>query len=251
MTIGIIIQARMGSKRLPDKMVLPLYKNKGMLEIIIERIKKENFNIPVIVATSDNDSDDKIEEIVTNNNISIYRGSENNVLSRFVGAAEFYRLNKIIRICADNLFVDMNGLRTMISGFDESDVDYWCYCKKNFTPTIKTHYGFWGEGVSTKSLKKINNICIAECHKEHVTSYIYENPSEFKILFNVINQELEKESQIRLTIDTPIDFAISKYIYSNYFVYEKNKNIFNLVRFIKKDESLLNRMKIEIKNNTK
>jgi spore coat polysaccharide biosynthesis protein SpsF len=251
MNIGIIIQARTGSTRLPEKMLLPFYNKKGILENLLLRIREHLFNVPVLVATTTNKNDDTIEQIAKNNGISVYRGSEDDVLDRFIKAAEFLKIEKIIRICADNPFLDINALKIQIADFLEQDVDYWYYAKRDNTPTIKTHYGFWTEGVTLTTLKKIDSLTKEKLFHEHVTNYIYTYPDCFKLHAQLIPIEIEKETNIRLTIDTKEDFELAKSIYS---LLIKNQTEFNpelIVSFIKSNKDWLILMENEINKNIK
>ena len=108
--IKIIIQARTGSTRLPQKMILPFYENEGIFSLILNRLtsnfKKEN----IILATSSNPNNDVLAEIARRYGINCFRGSENDVLQRFIDAANQFNATKIIRVCADNPFLDMDFL---------------------------------------------------------------------------------------------------------------------------------------------
>jgi spore coat polysaccharide biosynthesis protein SpsF (cytidylyltransferase family) len=212
--IGIILQARAGSSRLPKKMILPFDGEKGILETILIRLKKSHISVPVIVATTTNPLDDSIEEIVLDNNLEVFRGSENHVLNRFIRAAEHYRFRKIIRICADNPFLDMEALAWQIKCFKNSNVDYWCYSLRNRIPSIKTHYGFWTEGVKLSTLKVIASKTDEKIYQEHVTNYIYTHPNSFDIHYEEINQEIENEKHVRLTIDTAEDYLLAKKVFA-------------------------------------
>jgi spore coat polysaccharide biosynthesis protein SpsF len=214
MSTGIIIQARTGSTRLPRKMILPFYNGTGILGTILTRLKEANLEIPIILATTTNPNDDIIEEIANKHDINVSRGSENNVLSRFIYSAEKNSIQKIIRICADNPFLDLAALKHQIKSFKNSETDYWCYSKSDRTPTIKTHYGFWTEGVTLEALKKVSSLTSQKLFQEHVTNYIYSNPERFNLHFENISQSVEKETNIRLTIDTFQDFETTKEIYS-------------------------------------
>ena len=171
--IGIIIQARLGSTRLPEKMILPFYKNKGILEILIEKIKLSFPNIPVILATTDNANDDRLALLGEKLKILVFRGEEQNVLKRFIDAALKYDIDKIIRICADNPFLDMLYLKNLIKEYDDSSYDYISFKTSRDLPTIKTHYGFWTEGVMLTALKKIKKLTGEKIYLEHVTNFIY------------------------------------------------------------------------------
>jgi spore coat polysaccharide biosynthesis protein SpsF len=249
--IGIIIQARTGSTRLPQKMTLPFYNGKGILETILLRLKEANPELPIILATTTNSNDDTIEEIANKQNISVARGSENNVLSRFILAAENNNIQKIIRICADNPFLDITALKHQIDSFKTSKADYWCYSKSDKTPTIKTHYGFWTEGVSLDSLKKIQGLTNEAIFQEHVTNYIYTYPKHFKIHFEEIDISIEHEYNVRLTIDTKKDFQTATEIYSELSSKNLSWEAKNIVEYIKTKPEWLSAMKNEIITNTK
>jgi spore coat polysaccharide biosynthesis protein SpsF (cytidylyltransferase family) len=248
MNIGIIIQARTGSTRLPNKMILPFWHDKGILEVIIERLIGADFGLPIILATTTNSNDDIIEQIGSRFSIKVYRGNELNVLNRFVCAAETFNIQKIIRICADNPFIDINSIRILISEFIKNDVDYWCYSTSKCIPTIKTHYGFWPEGVSYAALKKIVELSSDIMFQEHVTNYIYTNPNGFKIHLEPISMKIENEKEIRLTIDTLQDFNIVSEIYRQF---SSVLNIEELVDLIKENSYWMLNMKNEIINNQK
>ena len=109
MNIGIIIQARMGSTRLPGKILKQFYGNKTLLETILDNLHKIK-QAKIIVATSVSTNDDKLEEFLKDKNEIVYRGSEKDVLERFIKAAEENEVDGIIRICSDNPFLDWHGV---------------------------------------------------------------------------------------------------------------------------------------------
>ena len=248
---GIIIQARTGSKRLPQKMILPFYKEMGILETILIRLIKAKLNVPIILATTHNPKDSCLKDIAKKHGITVFRGNEENVLERFIKAAEAYNIQKIIRICADNPFLDIPALKYQIDDFSSKKGDYWCYCKHDYTPTIKTHYGFWAEGVTLKALNQINALSNEKLYQEHVTNYIYSNPKKFTIHFETIDKEIETTNKIRLTVDTKNDFENAKEIYSELI----NNNIpiiaKQVIKYVSTRPTWIKIMKNEIKNNIK
>jgi spore coat polysaccharide biosynthesis protein SpsF (cytidylyltransferase family) len=249
--IGIIIQARTGSTRLPQKMIIPFFNEMGILETILTRLKNADLNIPVVLATTTNINDDILSEIGLKQGIAVFRGSENNVLERFIKTADYHNFDKIIRICADNPFLDLEALKMQIASFNESEVDYWCYCKSDKTPTIKTHYGFWTEGVKLTALKKVTSLTNEKLFHEHVTNYIYTLSNDFNLHYENISKKIEDIENIRLTIDTMADFKLAKEIYSEIL---NNKILFNaeeIVHFLKEKSCYLQIMKKEISANTK
>ncbi len=251
MKTGIIIQARTGSSRLARKMVLPFYEGKGILETILVRLNQAHLGVSIVVATTEKETDDIICEIAVRCGVDFFRGNEMDVLSRFINAAEKYEIEKIIRICADNPFLDLYSLKNLIYNFDDSNYDYMSFCKANGTPTIRTHYGFYAEGVNLKALKKIESLTDDQLYREHVTNFIYSTAEHFNIHFETIDEEVEKAENIRLTIDTLSDFSLAQTIYHKM---KKNKIPFhpnNIVRYIGDNAQWLNLMKNEIARNTK
>jgi len=248
---GIIIQARTGSTRLPKKMILSFFDGKGILETIINRIKKANLEIPIVLATTTNSSDDVLVEIALKHEISVFKGSEHNVLDRFIKAGEKYKFDKIIRICADNPFIDLVALDNQIKIFNKQDVDYWCYALSDNTPTIKTHYGFWTEGVKLSALKKVAQYTDEKLYLEHVTNFIYSNKKEFTIHVEPIETTIEQEKNVRLTIDTEEDFKLGQKIFSDLNELEIPLTAKSIVSYLKKNPKYIETMKNEIVKNIK
>jgi len=251
MKLGVIIQSRMGSSRLPNKMTLPFYKGKGIFEIILNRLNEAQLEIPIILATTDNERDDCLVEIAIKNNIRVFRGSENNVLERFIKAAEINNIQKIIRICADNPFLDIEDLERQINDFRNIEADYFSYCKNDKTPTILTNFGFWSEAVSLKALKKTANLTDNKLYLEHVTNYIYKHPKEFKLKFKEIDPYFDQNSNIRLTVDTALDFEIAKEVYLSLKKTNSDFDAINIIEFVKSNPQWLKVMKKEIEENKK
>lgn len=248
--LGIIIQARLGSKRLPNKMVLPFYENKGVFEILIEKLKENLPTTPLILATSKEPKDDALINICKKHNVCYYRGSEENVLQRFIDTSEKYNIPKIIRICADNPFLDIEGLKKLISKFEKSDLDYCSYKTSKGVPSILTHYGFWAEAVSLSALKKVKESTDDKLYLEHVTNFVYSNADLFKIEFLPIPIEIERSKNIRMTLDTESDFLLLKEIYENSL---KNNisSVEEIVNFASKNKNWVQQMKQQIELNTK
>lgn len=213
----IILQARTGSSRLPGKMTLPFFEGKCVLEIILERIKSAlpDSQDSIVVATTVNSSDDAIADICSRLNVDCFRGSESDVLSRFVGCANKYGADKIIRVCADNVFLDMDALRLLRDRFSSAeDCDYMSFRKSDGTPSIRTHYGFWTEAVTLEALERVCSLTDEPLYHEHVTNYVYQNPDVFRCVFIPMDLTIENHADLRLTLDTADDFEVQKSIFS-------------------------------------
>lgn len=210
-----ILQVRSGSTRLPQKMQMPFSDGKTIPELIISKliasgIQKEN----IIIATTINSLDDSLANYLSNLGCIVYRGDENNVLNRFIHAAKFYNATHVVRICADNPFLNIGFLNNMVSLASDGNFDYISYQMQNGTPAIKTHYGLFCEFVSLSALEKIASLSTASLDTEHVTPFIYNNPDQFSIKMLSIPLRLQENDWIRLTIDTREDFELAQSIYS-------------------------------------
>lgn len=211
MNIGIIIQARLSSTRLPNKILLDFCNGNNILEVLYERLSK-NTDYPVIIATTTNENDTVLVDFLQQKNIPYYQGSELDVLSRFIKTAEHFKLTHIIRVCSDNPFLYPDYIEKMVEILLEHvNIDYVSF-KIAEKPSILTHYGFFSELVSLNALN-IANKTNGSYHHEHVTSYIYNNESEFNIRWIGVNKTLEDNEHIRLTVDDDTDFMIAKRIY--------------------------------------
>jgi len=247
---GIIIQARTGSTRLPNKMLLPFYEEKGIFEIILKRLKSSSISIPIIVATTSNKADQQLVEITKEYGFEHYIGDEENVLNRFIETAAHFKIDNIIRLCADNPFIDIDALHHQLENF-ESNCDYWCYSTNNFTPTIKTGFGFWTELVTLDALKKVASLTNDSLYKEHVTNYIYTHPANFNIHFEKIDQSVESVSDLRLTVDTRNDFDLLKEIYETLLSKNINFTASKISKLVNENPQWLSVMKAETLKNIK
>ena len=248
--IAFILQARVGSIRLPNKIILPFYNEKSLLKLLIDKLVT-NFNIPTIVATTTNPLDDSLEKLAKQSNVLVNRGSENNVIERFVKSAEKFNVDTIVRICSDNPFLSVEFLNELIFNWDDS-FDYLSFALNNGTPSILTHYGFWAEMVSLKALQKANKILPeSDYNREHVTSYIYSKPEVFKVHFLDIPDYIQKHNKIRLTLDTKNDFELQKELYSELINKNPNFDVEDVVKYLEMNYSIFEKMTTEIINNSK
>lgn len=249
MNIGIIIQARLGSTRLPRKILRRFYGEKVLLETVIDNLKRVE-NTKIIVATSSNSNNDELDAFLNERGIIVYRGSEDDVLSRFIGAAEANGIDGIIRICSDNPFLDWHGVSDLVRRAKCSDADYIGY-RINDTPSIKTHFGFWGEYVTLSALKRVAATTDEKLAHEHVTIHIYTHPNEYKCEWIECPAFLQGRNDIRLTVDNPDDFENAQIVYSALYNASPNFGLEDVVKFIDEHSELQASMKKMIDNNQK
>lgn len=215
MKIGAIIQARMSSSRLPNKVLMPLPYGGDVcvLQQVIRRVSKSKLINQVIVATSNNVEDEKIASIAELEKVPCYKGSLDNVLDRFYNAALNFDLDIIVRITSDNPCIDSNILDEVIKNHLETDADYTSTSLHNKFPV-----GIGCEVINFTALKNSFLNASEKYEKEHVTPFIYKScPDEFNINGYSTNQD---NSNLRVTLDTPQDYALLCSVYD--FLYDKN-----------------------------
>lgn len=249
MNFGIIIQARLGSTRLPRKILKEFHNGKTLLETVISNLQKVS-GAKIIVATSVNPNNDELESFLKERGITVFRGSEDDVLSRFIGAAEENNVDGIVRICSDNPFLDWHGVAALIEKAKTSDADYIGY-RINDTPSIKTHFGFWGEFVTLKALKRVAATTDEKPAHEHVTIHIYTHPDEYKCEWIECPSFLQGRNDIRLTVDNIEDFENAQRAYATLYDANPVFGLDDVVKYIDSNEDLRESMKQMIENNQK
>lgn len=236
----IFIQARTGSTRLPNKILLPFFDGKSILEIIVEKLKKKFPLMLIIVCTTNDVKDDAVVEFCEKRNVDYFRGDEKNVLKRFIEAGCFYKTQNIVRICADNPFLDLNFLEELIRFHNENPkADYWSYKNSNDVPVIKTHFGLFAEIVTTDALLKVASITSKSIYLEHVTNFVYENDL-FESKLKTLPGFLQEKDNLRFTIDDFSDFEMLQEVYNYYS--EVSYDIEKTILFVEKNPLILKTM---------
>jgi spore coat polysaccharide biosynthesis protein SpsF len=197
MTLGVIIQARCGSSRLPLKVLLKLGK-KTILEHVINRIRKLKYKKKIIIATTKKSRDKKIIEIANKNKCFYFAGSEKNVLDRYYNAAKKFKIKTIIRICSDSPFIDSEIIEKGLKIYKKKKYDY---VSNIIRPTYPA--GMSVEIFNFKSLKKSFESITDLDEKEHVTPYIYRNPKLFRIKNFATDKKYKK---YRFAVDYQEDY---------------------------------------------
>lgn len=208
MRIVAIIQARMGSTRLPGK-ILKQVMGKPLLEYQIERIKRSSHIDEIVIATTVKEADLPIVELCKQLNVACFRGSEEDVLARYYGAAVQYDADVVVRLTSDCPIIDPAVIDRVISFFLEHDVDY-------ASNTLERTYprGMDTEVLSFDVLKHAHLHAAGRAEREHVTPYIYMNKEQFRI------GQLRYErniSQHRWTVDTSEDLELVSRIISSLY----------------------------------
>lgn len=203
--IGAIIQARMGSSRLPGK-ILKHIGDKNLLEHILYRLAYVKSSIHTVIASTVNPLDDQVEEFCRKKSIEFFRGSENNVLERYYRCAQLHGFTQIVRLTGDNPFIDSDELDNLIALHLSTNADY-SSCVEGLP------VGVGAEIFTFAALENSYERATAPHHFEHVNEYILENKHEFKIAS--LEVSASKSSTARLTVDTEDDYNRACFIVGN------------------------------------
>ncbi|WP_226815233.1 cytidylyltransferase domain-containing protein [Aliarcobacter butzleri] len=197
-----IIQARLGSTRLPYKMLLSLH-GKPIIEWVISRVQKSKLLDDIIVAVPISKDNDVLAKYIHELGVKVYRGSESNVLNRFYEAVKNENVTHIVRICADNPLIDWKEIDNLIKFYQKNSCDY-AYNhipKDNLYPD-----GLGAEIISFELLNHMNKVVASQHHKEHCLSYIWDNKEKYIIkTFDPLNKELHQPN-MKFDIDTFDDY---------------------------------------------
>ena len=177
-----IIQARMSSSRLPGKSLIPI-NGITLLERVFARLEQSKALNKIIVATSDHQSDDPIEEFCESKKFAYHRSSLNNVYKRFIDTLETFPAKSFVRTCADSPLLDAKLIDLAVCKFHEGDYDL-------VTNTFPRTYpkGQSVEVIDTSVFyNTFKRITLPE-HREHITKFFYDNHKEFNI-HNLVNKK--------------------------------------------------------------
>ena len=200
MRTHVIIQARMGSTRLPGKVLMPL-GGKPALPRLIERVSAATTVDGIVLATSGLPSDDPSAAYCTENGLPCVRGSESDVLARYLLALEAHPSEIVVRITGDCPLMDPAIIDRLVTTLREhpSAPDYH---SNTIAPRMIPH-GLDVEIFRAEALRRAGREAIAPEEREHVTPYIYRNPQIFTILRANHPEDI---SHHRWTLDTPEDY---------------------------------------------
>ncbi len=222
-----MVQARMGSTRLPGK-VLKLLNGQPVLQQIIRRLQKVANLSEIIIVTSNLAQDDPIEMLCQQMGIGCYRGSESNVFARYLDAINQYQAELIIRITGDCPLVSPEIIEEMISEY-RPEIDYLSNCH----PIRTVPVGLDVEIFSAKSFRQIASQITEQYDLEHVTPFYYRHPENFNLATHTFKQ-LKLDIEQRLTLDTAADLEVISEIYQRM----ANKEFFTLVEIVETYQKL-------------
>lgn len=201
-----IVEARMRSSRLPGKVLLPILK-RPLLELMIERLRRVSWIDEVLIATSSDPSCQPIEALARRLQTGCFRGSEEDVLGRVLGAAQSADADLIVETTGDCPLIDPQVVARVIEAFKSHPVDY---CSNTLERTFPR--GMDVQVFPVSVLEETARLTNNPVDREHVSLYIYEHPERFRLL-NVESGLPPEMAQVRLTVDTFEDLDLVRSIY--------------------------------------
>lgn len=198
-----VIQARMGSSRLPNKMMLWLH-GMPVVEWVWRRVAMAKQIKRVVFAIPDTSGDQVLADYLVSIGAAVFRGSETDVLRRMTEAARKEGAEVVIRVCADNPLVCGSEIDHLIEFYKREGGDY----SYNHIPRGNTYPdGLGAEIISMALLEKINNSATSPNQREHVFNYVWDHPEQFRIsTFNPPDDALA-HPELKLDLDTMADYA--------------------------------------------
>lgn len=239
MNISAIVQARLGSKRLPGKVLLPIV-GKPMLWHIVSRLRSVPAIADVVIATSREIADEAICRFGEDAGIPVYRGSEADVLDRFYKTALATRSKTIMRITADCPLVDPGTVAKLIELYQTGRYDY-CGVATGAGVSKEDFVGKFPDGLDAEvfsfdALETAWREATSATHHEHATLYIWQQPDRFRIG----NLKSEHDySEIRLTVDNDEDFQLISWIYESLYTVDRIFTLDDVIALLRKNPDRL------------
>lgn len=231
-TTGIIIFSRMDSNRLPGKALLDI-SGRPMIGRVIDRSKCIKGADHVIVATSSREIDDPIASFAEAENVSVFRGSADDVGERALGACDKFGLTKFARICGDRPFFSPSVISHLISIHNEPNIDISTTMFPRTYPP-----GLTGEVLSTSALRKAMLETNEVTDHEHITAYFYKHPNKFTIC-NLDSPDYLDLDGLSLVVDTESDLERARWIASRLHDFpDKSNDLVEVVRLAREWEHL-------------
>lgn len=229
MEVTAIVQTRVGSTRLPGKVLLKVM-GKTILEYGIERIKKAKYIKDIIIATTTKKEDKQIVRLAEKLKVKAYCGSENDILDRYYQVAKRFNLKHIARITSDCPMIDPKVIDIVVRRYFRSKADY---CSNTLEETFPD--GQDVEIFNFQTLAKAWREAKLLSEREHVTPYIKMHPKKFKLVSveNKINL-----GDKRWTIDEPADFEFIKLIIKALYPKNPDFQMKDVLIYLKKNPRL-------------
>ena len=226
-----IIQARMGSTRLPGKVLMEV-NDRPLLAYQLDRISKSKKLDKIVIATSILEKDDVIENFCKEYGVDCYRGSENDVMSRYYECAKKYNPDTVVRMTADCPLIDPEIIDKVVQKFECDNVDY---CGNTVPPeSSRFPDGSDVEVFSMKALER-SNVEVKDTRlREHVTFQFWQDKNYTS---NQYTQE-KNWSKYRITVDYSEDFEVVEYVFSELKVKKIFGSLDEIIKIIDNNQEI-------------
>ncbi len=201
-----LVTARMASARCPGKALMELLPGEPLLAVLIKRMRTSKTVDEVALATSVNPENDAIADLGKSLGVRVFRGEEDDVLKRHIGAAWAFDADNLVRVTGDNPLTDVGTMDALVRLHRERNADY------TYVPGEALLMGILAEVISHDALETSWNEGEAKHRSELVTLYIKEHPADFRIAMLDLDPRLLRPAY-RLTVDHPEDIRLQKEIF--------------------------------------
>lgn len=226
MRVAAIIESRMTSKRLPGKNLKPIL-GQPMVCRLIERVRQAKTVNAICLATSDDPSDQPLEDIARQEGIACYRGSLEDVLDRVLKAAQSVRADMLVEITGDCPLMDPRILDAAVRRLAAGDVDYII----NVLDKLSFPIGFDVQVYPVALLAEVARLTQDPYDRVNVTPYIYHHPERFRVLNLAAPPALDRP-RYRLCVDHPDDFEVISDIFEALYPQNPAFSAFDIVRYL-------------------
>ena len=231
--IPLLLQARMGSSRLPEKILLPVL-DKQLLKLTIERINQSKFVEEVILLIPDASTDDILESFAIDEKIKFFRGNEKNCLDRHYQAAKYFDIDVFAKTTSDCCLIDSRVIDEVIELYFSKSPD--CDYVSNMCPPTFPD-GLDIEVFNFSTLEKTWELAKSDFDKEHTTTFIRNNPN----LFKIINHEHSKSNLFkkhRWCLDFEDDYLFIKTIFEKLYLNNNNFSMENILELLDNNKEI-------------
>ena len=233
MRIGVTIEARMTSSRLPGKVLMEAC-GKSMLELMVERVKCVNGLDEIILATTNNDTDDCLAFLAEKMGISCFRGSEHDVLGRILKASEEYNIDIIVELTGDCPLIDPACIEKVIDEFFQNKPDYATNALSKTYPL-----GMEAQVFPSSILAEVAQLTNDPLDREHVTLYIYKNTEKYNVL-SISADGIHNRPEFQLTLDEKDDYKLIKNIFENLYIQKPDFTLSDIIQFLDRHPAIAN-----------
>ncbi len=223
-----VIQARTGSSRLPQKVLMSIC-GKPLLSRMIERVQRSELCGQIVIATSTEKEDDAIEELCTKYKLDLYRGSLNDLLDRHYQTGKKYNADAVVKIPSDCPLIDPHVIDKVIKNFVDNYPDY------DFVSNL--HPASFPDGNDVEimkmgALEKAHKEAERQLEREHTTPYIWENPDKFMINNILWETNQDFSSTHRWTIDYEEDYIFIRSVYEELYPQKPHFSLYDILNLL-------------------